>query len=245
MNRDADRSALFTHPVYTGIARLPVMDRRALSRDDARRVYNRIGEWQDTQSFYEDPALDALITQGDFQEASTIFEVGCGTGRLAERLLRDHCLSDARYVGVDLSPRMVGIARSRLEPFADRAEVCLTDGGFDFALADDSQDRVVATYVLDLLSAAHVRAVLAEAHRLLSPSGRLCLAGLTRGESVLGRLISSLWWTVHAIRPEWVGGCRPLRMDSFLDEAHWKEAQRTVVRGWGVPSEVLVASPKK
>ncbi len=221
------------------------MGRRLLSRDDARRVYNRIGEWQDTQAFYEDSALDALIEQGNFQGASTIFEVGCGTGRLAERLLRDHCSSDARYVGVDLSPRMVEIARSRLEPFAERAEACLTDGGFDFERADGSQDRVVATYVLDLLSAADIRDFLAEAHRLLSPTGRLCLAGLTPGESVLGRMISSLWRTIHAIRPEWVGGCRPLRTDSFLDEAHWEEVQRTVVRGWGVPSEVLVVSPKK
>jgi hypothetical protein len=102
----------------------------------------------------------------------------------------------------------------------------------------------VATYVLDLLPEGDIRALLAEAHRLLNPSGRLCLAGLTIGESVLGRVVSSLWGAVHAIRPESVGGCRPLRMVPFLDESRWDVLHREIVRVWGVPSEVLIASPK-
>ena len=216
---------------------------RLLSRSEVRAVYDRIGRGQDAQAFYEDPAFEALVAHGAFEDAQSILEIGCGTGRLAERLLRAHCPPDARYVGMDLSPRMIEIARDRLSAFGERATVVETDGSFGFDGADDSQDRVVATYVLDLLPEDDIRAVLTEARRLLGPDGRLCLAGLTWGERLLGRVVSGLWAGVHALRPTWVGGCRPLRMRRFVDEDGWSIRHHEVVRAWGVPSEVLVVAP--
>ena len=206
-------------------------------------MYNRVGRGQDTQAFYEDPALDALIAHSDFEAAQSILEVGCGTGRLADRLLRTHCPPSARYVGVDLSPRMVTIARNRLASLGERATVVETDGSFGFDVAAGTQDRVVATYLLDLLSEADIRSFLVEAHRLLHSDGHLCLAGLTWGDDLLARLVSQGWAAVHACRPEWVGGCRPLRMRRFLPDGPWTVSHHEVVRAWGVPSEVLVATP--
>ena len=217
------------------------MARHTLSPGEARRVYDRIGRWQDTQAFYEDPALDALVACGDFEDARSIFEIGCGTGRLAERLLRSHCPSGARYTASDLSPTMVEIAQDRLAPFGDRVTVFLTEGDPDVPQAEGAKDRVVATYVLDLLSRDDIQAVLAEAYRLLAPTGRLCLTGLTTGDTLIGRCVSSLWDSVHAVRPEWVGGCRPLSLRACLDERWWRVKHHRTVRAWGVPSEVVVA----
>ena len=217
--------------------------RTTLSRSEAQAVYDRIGQGQDTQTFYEAPAIDALIAHAAFGEATALFEIGCGTGRVAERLLRAEAPPEARYVGVDLSPTMVGIARERLAPFDGRAAVIQTDGGFSFDRPDASQDRVLATYVLDLLAPTDIRALLAEAHRLLAPDGRLCLAGLTWGDEPLGRLVATGWDMVHTLRPRWVGGCRPLRADRYLDPDRWAVRHREVVRAWGIPSEVLVATP--
>ena len=219
--------------------------RRFLSRPEIRALYDRIGRGQDTQVFYEGPAVDALIAHADFEGASTLFEIGCGTGRVAERLLRGPAPPDAQYVGADLSPTMVQIARDRLAAFGDRAKIVQTDGGFSFDRPDASQDRVLATYVLDLLSPPDIHALLAEAHRLLAPTGRLCLAGLTWGKHPLGRLVTNAWAAVHALRPEWVGGCRPLRVEPLLDAVRWTVRHREIVRAWGVPSEVLIASPRQ
>lgn len=218
--------------------------RSTLSRSEVRAVYDRVGRGQDTQAFYEARAIDAVIAHAGIDEASTLFEIGCGTGRVAERLLRGPAPPDAQYVGVDLSPTMVQIARDRLAAFGDRAEVVQSDGGFSFDRPDASQGRILATYVLDLLSPADIHALLAEAHRLLAPTGRLCLAGLTWGEHPLGRLVANAWAAVHARRPEWVGGCRPLRVDSHLRRERWSVRHREVVRAWGIPSEVLVATPR-
>ncbi|MFB6278103.1 MAG: class I SAM-dependent methyltransferase [Salinibacter sp.] len=217
--------------------------RRVLSRREAKAVYDRIGAWQDTQAFYEAPALDELVAHGTFDEARTVFEVGCGTGRLAERLLRERCPSDARYEGVDLSATMVETARERLASFGARATVRQTDGALTFGQAAGSQDRVVATYLLDLLSREDACTLLRESHRLLAPDGRLCLAGLTWGRGPVSGGISALWDALHALRPEWVGGCRPLRTRSLVDATQWHERHHAVVTGWGVPSEVLVLTP--
>lgn len=217
---------------------------RTLSRRQARAFYDWFGRWQDTQAFYEGPTLDTLVALGAFDEAQAVFEVGCGTGWVADRLLRDHCPPDTRYVGVDLSATMVRLARHKLEAHGDRAQVFQTSGAFSYDVPDGSQDRVLATYVVDLLSPEDIHSFFEEAHRLLAPDGRLCLAGLTTGRSLLGRATAALWTGAHAIWPLLVGGCRPLRMRRFLDHERWRELQYTIVRAWGVPSEVLIVTPR-
>ena len=220
-----------------------MMSRRMLSRREARAVYDRIGAWQDTQAFYEGPALDTLIAHGAFEDAWDVFEVGCGTGRVAEHLLRERCPLGARYEGVDLSGEMVQVARERLAPFGARATVRQTDGALAFNRPEGSQDRIVATYVLDLLSREDARTLLDGAHRLLGERGRLCVTGLTWGTEVLSGAVSHLWDTMHTLRPAWVGGCRPVRVQPRLDEARWREQHHAVVTAWGVPSEVLIVTP--
>jgi ubiquinone/menaquinone biosynthesis C-methylase UbiE len=215
-----------------------------LTPDEAAAVYDRIGRAQDTQAFYETPAIDVLIEHGAFGAAHTILEVGCGTGRVAERLLRDHCSSEAQYHGFDLSERMTQIARARLSAYAERATVEQTNGTFAFDGPTASQDRVLATYVLDLLAPDAIQRVLEEAHRLLRADGRLCLAGLTWGTRPVGRLVSAAWAAVHRLRPEWVGGCRPLRMRQALPDDSWSVVHHEQVQAWGVPSEVLIATPR-
>jgi SAM-dependent methyltransferase len=219
-------------------------DGRVLSRREAEAAYDRIGMWQDTQAFYEAPALREVAAHGGFEDARSIFEVGCGTGRFAERLLRDCCPSEAQYDGVDLSATMVQSARERLVPFEERASIRKTDGRLTFELADGARDRVVATYLLDLLSHDDARTLIREAHRLLSANGRLCLAGLTWGDSLVTRAVSACWDALQHRRPEWVGGCRPVRVRSLLEDEHWREVHHCVVSAWGVPSEVLVATPR-
>ena len=74
-------------------------------------------------------------------------------------------------------------------------------------------------------------------------TGRLCLAGLTWGRALVPWCVSGLWNALHRIRPAWVGGCRPLRQRALLDETRWSVRAHASVTAWGVPSEVLVATP--
>lgn len=87
---------------------------RTLWHDEAKAFYDWFGLRQDSQRFYEGPAVADLITHADFHEARSMFEFGCGTGRLTERLLSDYLPSGCRYRAVDISSTMVRLARERL-----------------------------------------------------------------------------------------------------------------------------------
>jgi ubiquinone/menaquinone biosynthesis C-methylase UbiE len=212
-----------------------------LTHAQARACYDRIGAWQDTQRFYEGPAVRELVRHGGFEDAASVLEFGCGTGRLAERLLVHFLGPQARYVGVDLSPTMVDLARRRLEGFGDRARVLLTDGASELPFEAGSFDRVLSTYVLDLLSPSDIRAVLAEAHRVLAEGGRVALVSLTHGATRPARAVERLWSRVQAWRPALVGGCRALDLRSLLSEGRWSVLQDAVITSFGISSEALVA----
>ena len=214
---------------------------RTLDRAEARAFYDRFGPRQDRQAFYEDAALERLLAEGGFEDAHAVAEFGCGTGRFAEILLAERLPAGATYRGVDLSPNMVTLARTRLARFGERARVEVTDGGPRLPLADGAADRFVTNYVLDLLPLPEVDAVLGEAHRLLATGGRLCATGLTHGSGTVPRLVSGLWAAVQRLSPRLVGGCRPVDVAPRLDRDRWRLLHADTVVAWGVPSEVLVA----
>ena len=214
---------------------------RTLSREEARAFYDRFGSRQDRQGFYEDVAIDALCARGDFAGAGAVLELGCGTGKLAKRLLERELGPEARYLGLDLSTTMVALARARTQPFGDRAEIRHSEGAPAIEVADASFDRFVSCYVLDLLSLADIAALLREAHRILNPGGLLCTASLTRGSSPVTRVVSRAWAWIQARRPQLVGGCRPIRVAELLPAEAWSLESVQVVSAFGVPSEVVIA----
>src|SRR5262249_14068473 len=191
----------------------------------------------------EDYATGELIAHAEFPEAQAVFEFGAGTGRIAERLLRERLPATARYLGIDISPTMVALARQRLAPWGDRAQVDQSDGSPRTQAPDGAFDRFLSTYVLDLLSVEDIELVLQEAHRLLSPDGLLCLVSATHGRTPLERVVMGAAARLHACSPSLVGGCRAIRVLSFLEPGRWRVMHRSVVSKWGIPSEVLVARP--
>jgi ubiquinone/menaquinone biosynthesis C-methylase UbiE len=213
-----------------------------LTPAEARAFYDRFGKKQDAQGLYEDRALDELIAHGGFAEARKVLEFGCGTGRLAARLLAQHLPATAAYVGLDVSSTMVNLARERLTAYKERAEIVQSEGVVKLPVPDHSVDRVVSTYVLDLLSEADIAAFLQEAHRVLTTGGKLCLVSLTKGRAGLSRLVSSLWSVLFRLRPSLVGGCRPICLAERVDPSRWTLEYGALVTSFGVPSEILVAS---
>lgn len=214
---------------------------RELSRAGAKAYYDRFGARQDGQSFYEDPALDDLVAHADFESAAHVFELGCGTGRFAQRLLDRRLPPAAQYVGVDLSTTMVDLARRRLAAYGDRVCILQADGVPRFPLDAAWADRVVSTYVLDLLSDADVGVALAESARVLAPGGRLCVVSLTFGVTPVSRLVTAGWRLAFRLSPRLVGGCRPLRLVGPVERAGFRVAHHAVLAAFGVPSEIVVA----
>jgi ubiquinone/menaquinone biosynthesis C-methylase UbiE len=215
-----------------------------LTPSEARTFYDKFGEKQDTQGFYENPALEDLIVHADFQYAQKVFEFGCGTGKFAERLLQKHLSSSARYLGCDVSSTMIDLATQRLAPYAERAKVVRSHGSIRFPLSDHSVDRVISTYVLDLLSEEDILLVFAEAHRVLTAGGKLCLVSLTKGVTLPSKIVSLIWMTLFRIRASLVGGCRPIRLESYFNQELWQLEYQNLLTPFEVPSEVFILTKR-
>jgi len=169
-----------------------------------------------------------------------VFELGCGTGRLAEKLFDHHLPADAMYVGVDISETMADLSRTRLQRFHGRAQVLLVDGSRPLPGSDGTFDRFVSTYVFDLLSPEDSAVMLEGARRLLGPDGLLCVVSLAHGRTRATRLISSAWAAIWSRVPVAVGGCRPIDLCQLLQG--WRIEHRALISAWGLTSEVVIAS---
>lgn len=213
----------------------------ALSLDQARRVYNRIGRIQDWQACYEDAATSRLVADAGLAGGQVIFEFGCGTGRLAARLL-EALPASVIYLGVDISPVMINLAARRLGPWSGRARAVLVDGSLPLPADDGFADRVFSTFVFDLLDPDYAKAVLVDLRRILRPDGRLCIASLASGDRPVERAVSRAWTGLWRVAPQLVGGCRPIVTSALLDH-DWQVLHHSRVHRYGLVIDVLIAAP--
>ncbi len=113
-------------------------------------------------AYYDRPATLSLLPD---VKGSRVLDAGCGPGAYAQWLV-EH---GAEVVAIDVSPKMVGLARRRL---GDRATVMQADFSrpLDF-LPDASFDIVLSALALDYVP--DWRTVFREFHRLLRRPGWL------------------------------------------------------------------------
>ena len=139
------------------------------------RVYTRGSEGADARQVVFDAVAEVRPRR--------VLEVGCGQGELSERFLRE---LDADVVALDVSPRMVALARERGVDarLGDVQELPFGDQEFDCAVA-----AWMLYHVPDLDRG------LSELARVLRPGGRLVAA--TNGRDHL----KQLWERVGRDRP--------------------------------------------
>ncbi|GLW67088.1 SAM-dependent methyltransferase [Actinomadura rubrobrunea] len=135
-------------------------DTRGYRTVDVRTGY---GQWVAT---YEDTVEDAMdialleeLAEPSWGNVRRAADLGCGTGRTAAWLRRNGVSS---IDGVDLTPEMLAVARSRkLHDHLREADV--TDTG----LEDGAYDLVIASLIDEHLP--DLRPLYAEAHRIAEP----------------------------------------------------------------------------
>lgn len=155
-------------------------------RDDAERLSRLKAEQSaQAQAFFQEHAArwDALradlVPDNDVEKAivdalgrervDRLLDIGTGTGRMLV-LLRDLYAS---AIGVDPTHAMLQVARATLaENAIDHAQVRYGDG-LALGMPRDSQDLVTLHQVMHFFD--DPRPLLAEARRVLSPSGRLLI----------------------------------------------------------------------
>jgi SAM-dependent methyltransferase len=216
------------------------MKPRGLTQAETEKFYDALGARQDGAGYYEDVTLNELTRFANFESATSIVEFGCGTSRFADEMLR---MNNASYWGCDVSATMIQLSKNRLATFGERVTLVKTSGDASLPLPDNSADRFVSNYVLDILSADEIEAVLHEAKRILKPNSLLCLTGLTHGKGLFSKAWTAFWNLRFDLNPKWVGGCRPVALREFL--GGWEMVHHNVVSVRGISSEVAVGRKKR
>lgn len=129
------------------------------------------GQWDRVRSELFGARTELFALVGLFDPASTIGDLGCGTGQLAEVIAP----FVSQVIAVDESPAMLKAARQRM---ASSANVDIREGSLE-ALPIDDATLDVAVLSLVLHYVADPAAALAEIRRTLRPDGgRLLLVDM-------------------------------------------------------------------
>lgn len=127
-------------------------------------------EWDELRSLHiADGPVEAALSELLAGSVGRLFDVGTGTGRMAELFAR----SASHVTALDKSPEMLRLARTRLQGLP-AGHVTLVQGDFaQLSFGDASFDTVLFHQVLHYALAP--QAVLAEAARVTAPGGRIVI----------------------------------------------------------------------
>jgi SAM-dependent methyltransferase len=120
------------------------------------------GHWSETA-----PLLEGALELGGLPPDGLLVDVGCGAGRLAERLAPSFA---GRYLGLDVVEDLVAYAAERVERPGWRFS---TTAGTAIPLEDDVADCVCFFSVFTHLPHEAIYAYLGEARRVLRPGGTI------------------------------------------------------------------------
>jgi SAM-dependent methyltransferase len=120
-----------------------------------------------------------------------VLDVGCGSGRIGELVLE---AGAAHYIGVDFAEEMLGLARTRLARFGDRAQ--LIEADFVDATFDGPFEVILALGLFDYLP---------DPDRFCRRMFELCAPG----GCVVGSFPawSPIKGPIRKVRYEWIGDC--------------------------------------
>ena len=114
-----------------------------------------------------------LLEYVDLPESANVLDIGCGTGRLLERLATK--FPDMQAIGLDLSANMLRVAR---QSNRYRPRLIYVEGKAEsLPFADGQFDAVFST--ISFLHYLEPKQVLSEIARVLSPGGRFYLVDFT------------------------------------------------------------------
>ena len=121
----------------------------------------------------------------------SVLDVGCGSGRIGEFVLE---AGAARYLGIDFSEPMIGLARTRLKRFDERVELVRDD--FLSADLEGVFDVVLGLGLFDYLP--NPEAFTARMFEHCAPGGSV-VASFPAWSVIKG--------PIRKVRYEWIGDC--------------------------------------
>jgi ubiquinone/menaquinone biosynthesis C-methylase UbiE len=220
----------------SGSSRPPIL-RVFQSKDQTRAFYNKISRVYDLLSERsEAPVRKAGLELLGARPGESVLEIGFGTGHSLAALARA-VGSEGKVHGIDLSDRMVALARQSLAAagLLVRAKLRCGDAtGLPYPAG--SMDAVFMSFTLELFDTPEIPRVLRECRRVLRPGGRIVVVGMSK-EGSREPLIKVFEWT-HEHFPNFLD-CRPIYVRQALEKAGFGIGKALRKHMW-IPVEVVL-----
>jgi len=111
---------------------------------------------------------DQVVAALDLQPADRVLELGCGVGRIGSELAK----RIGHWHGVDISQKMIDLARDRMQSFANASVDVLERTRLDPAV-DESLDKAYSVAVFIHMDKEDLFLYLQDLYRALKPGGRI------------------------------------------------------------------------
>ncbi|MEL7107701.1 MAG: class I SAM-dependent methyltransferase [Pseudomonadota bacterium] len=162
---------------------------------DKAKVWNKMADKYSRQPIANQKAYEIKLdlTREYFSPDSTVLEFGCGTGSTA--------ILHAPYVkhidAIDVSERMIEIARAKLEPEGvDNVEFSVADMD-SFQATPNSYDAALGLNILHLLDDR--MAAMQQVYAALKPGGYFVSSTMCLREKLIFQLMEPLFPVMHAL----------------------------------------------
>lgn len=144
--------------------------RPAKNKFNVRERYDHLaGTYDRRWKGYVESTLGAVLQQLKLTGAETVLDIGCGTGALEHSLVSRH--PNLKITGVDLSEKMLSVARRKLQACPNVDFVAANASGLPFP--NESFDRVICASAFHYFDEPQTPVL--EMRRVLKPGGKLIL----------------------------------------------------------------------
>lgn len=219
-------------------------DASTIHHESNRAFYDRIAGAYDLLSDASERAARLVgIEALDLKPGEQVLELGCGTGNdlptIASRVG-----SSGRVFGLDISPRMLDVAKGKLEKNPPSAPIALKEGDArDLPYPDRTFDAVYCSFTLELFPAEDLPRVLSEVRRVLRRPGRLGIVSMAVVKpGTKASFLENTYIWCHRHFPHIVD-CRPIDAEAILTSNGFRVVQKKDLELWTMPVAALVAAP--
>jgi demethylmenaquinone methyltransferase/2-methoxy-6-polyprenyl-1,4-benzoquinol methylase len=208
------------------------------SRRRVRATYDALSRWYDTLAGPWERRLRAVgLGLLAAKPGERILEIGCATGETLAALAA--AAGEAGMAcGLDLSPRMLQVARRRLVAGKPARHAQLVRGDATrVGFAPEMYQCLFMSFTLELFDDQEIPAVLAECGRVLCPGGRIVVVSLSKA----GRSgVRDVYEWGHRMFPA-ILDCRPIHIRAVLEQAGFRVLGGVSLSLAGLPVEAVLA----